>query len=267
TGYCPEGMEAPTGSHLCEPTQETILQRIHQGIKDGTITAQTSFKEVSNIVGAGQLKVQSATAAGAPGLMAALGLSNGAAPLGEQSPQANSQTEGSPGSIASRNGKSNPFGITAGICFDLPRWTDADIKALHPIARMEFAWQYEEAYGKSLPLGLLGDAPKEYETFQRMETANAMLGIVGLSAGLEAVGPSISGVRLLAITERFETFTLPEFSIVRYTGPVEARIANETGFIPNVDRFGNPKNVFVTPEPPLNSASQAESTYKIGAQN
>ena len=55
--------------------------------------------------------------------------------------------------------------------------------------------------------------------------------------------------------------------MARYVGPIEARIAQETGFIPNVDRFGNPKTVFVAPEEALTSPEQAESIYRIGAQN
>lgn len=55
--------------------------------------------------------------------------------------------------------------------------------------------------------------------------------------------------------------------MVRYVGPVEARIAQETGIIPNVDRFGNPKTVFVTPEEALTSPEQAGSIYQIGTQN
>jgi hypothetical protein len=58
-----------------------------------------------------------------------------------------------------------------------------------------------------------------------------------------------------------------QYTVVRYAGPVEAQIAQETGFIPNVSAAGKPKFVFVTPDAPLSSASQAESTYKIGAQH
>jgi hypothetical protein len=56
-------------------------------------------------------------------------------------------------------------------------------------------------------------------------------------------------------------------TIVRYVGPIESQIAQDTGFIPNVDRFGNPKTVFVTPEDVLTSPEQVESAYQIGAQN
>jgi hypothetical protein len=54
---------------------------------------------------------------------------------------------------------------------------------------------------------------------------------------------------------------------VRYVSSTEAQIAEDTGYIPNVDRFGNPKTVFVTPEEPVLSATDAESAYQIGAQN
>lgn len=56
-------------------------------------------------------------------------------------------------------------------------------------------------------------------------------------------------------------------TVTRYVGATEARIAQETGFIPNVDRFGQPKVVYVTPEAPVVSASQAESIYQIGRAN
>jgi hypothetical protein len=55
--------------------------------------------------------------------------------------------------------------------------------------------------------------------------------------------------------------------VVRYVGPVEARIAQESGFIPVVDRFGNPKTVFVSPEAPLSSVAAAEQVYQIGKLN
>jgi hypothetical protein len=56
-------------------------------------------------------------------------------------------------------------------------------------------------------------------------------------------------------------------TIVRYVGPTEAAIAQQTGYIPNVDVFGNPKRVFVTPERPLSSVARAEASYNIGARN
>ena len=56
-------------------------------------------------------------------------------------------------------------------------------------------------------------------------------------------------------------------TVVRYVGPTEAAIAQRTGYIPNVDFFGNPKRVFVTPEQPLSSVTKAEGTYNIGARN
>lgn len=58
-----------------------------------------------------------------------------------------------------------------------------------------------------------------------------------------------------------------ENTVTRYVGATEARIAQETGFIPNVDRFGQPKVVYVTPEAPVASASQAEGIYQIGRMN
>ena len=56
-------------------------------------------------------------------------------------------------------------------------------------------------------------------------------------------------------------------TVTRYVGATEAQIAQETGFIPNVNRAGQPKIVFVTPEAPVASASQAESIYQIGRLN
>jgi RHS repeat-associated protein len=56
-------------------------------------------------------------------------------------------------------------------------------------------------------------------------------------------------------------------TVVRYASAGEAEAAAETGFIPNTDQFGNPKSIFVTPEGPLSSASDAESAYQIGSQN
>lgn len=56
-------------------------------------------------------------------------------------------------------------------------------------------------------------------------------------------------------------------TVTRYVGPTEAQIAQDTGFIPNVNALGEPKIVYVTPEAPVGTASQAESLYQIGSQN
>jgi hypothetical protein len=56
-------------------------------------------------------------------------------------------------------------------------------------------------------------------------------------------------------------------TVARYASAGEAGVAAETGFIPNTDQFGNPKPVFVTPEEPVGSPSEAESIYQIGSQN
>lgn len=59
----------------------------------------------------------------------------------------------------------------------------------------------------------------------------------------------------------------PVNTVYRYVGPGEAQVAEETGFIPNTDQYGNPKSIYVTADEPVTSASDAESAYQIGAQN
>ena len=55
--------------------------------------------------------------------------------------------------------------------------------------------------------------------------------------------------------------------MTRYATEGEVNIAEESGFIPNVNPAGQPKVVYVTPEAPVDSASQAENLYQIGSQN
>ena len=53
-------------------------------------------------------------------------------------------------------------------------------------------------------------------------------------------------------------------TVTRYMGPDEARIARESGEIPNVGRDGARRPTHVTTDPPVNSASAAEDLYEIG---
>jgi RHS repeat-associated protein len=55
--------------------------------------------------------------------------------------------------------------------------------------------------------------------------------------------------------------------VYRYVGENEAATAEATGNIPNTYADGTPKTVYVTSDSPLSSATDAESTYQIGAQN
>jgi RHS repeat-associated protein len=59
----------------------------------------------------------------------------------------------------------------------------------------------------------------------------------------------------------------PTNTVTRYVGAGEANTAAKTGYIPNTDQEGNPKQVFVTPEAPLTNGSEAETAYQIGTQN
>jgi hypothetical protein len=117
---------------------------------------------------------------------------------------------------------------------------------------------------------------KDKDGNQLSRSERAWAGISGVAqfaftaTGLKAAGTAVFKAGLPGLASLFgrpAPSSIGQNTVTRYVGPVEARIAQETGFIPNVDRFGNPKTVFVTPEAPLGSASQAESLYRIGAQN
>lgn len=51
TGYCAEGYETETGSHVCRPTRQGVLQRIADALKSGTITVKTSLAAASLAIG------------------------------------------------------------------------------------------------------------------------------------------------------------------------------------------------------------------------
>jgi len=88
------------------------------------------------------------------------------------------------------------------------------------------------------------------------------------SMGLAVMGFPEGGLpELVPLADATAGLNAAENTVTRYVGATEARIAQETGFIPNVDRFGQSKVVYVTPEAPVTSASQAESIYQIGSQN
>lgn len=55
-------------------------------------------------------------------------------------------------------------------------------------------------------------------------------------------------------------------TVYRYVGEEEAAAAEEGGTIPNTDRGGNPKDVYVTPDR-HESASEAEDALQIGSKN
>ena len=55
----------------------------------------------------------------------------------------------------------------------------------------------------------------------------------------------------------------PATKAYRYVGPREAALAEKNDFVPNVTRGGRPKPVFLTPDSPITSASQAKTTYNL----
>lgn len=89
-------------------------------------------------------------------------------------------------------------------------------------------------------------------------------GVVDGSSGPYVAGNLLAGTLLGAGTGAGAEQSLGDIgTVTRYVGPIEAQIANETGYIPNVDQFGVPKDVYVTPEAPVATPGEASSTYQI----
>jgi len=116
-----------------------------------------------------------------------------------------------------------------------------------------------------------------------MEINPLGMGIVSAAKGTDAFGNKLGGSDYALIGATTTVTAVGIYSVVsgvnavnsqtdspgqvntvtRYVGPNEAQAAQNTGFIPNVDAAGNPKDVYVTPEPPMANAGQAASTYQI----
>ncbi len=52
TGYCPDSAPSDTGSHICKPTQQTVLGKIYDALESGKITSKTTLDEASTVIGA-----------------------------------------------------------------------------------------------------------------------------------------------------------------------------------------------------------------------
>jgi hypothetical protein len=107
------------------------------------------------------------------------------------------------------------------------------------------------------------------------------IGNVGTGTGTFSANPTLansagvfSDVSIVAGTLAAGFAPLPSANVpigygnvvYRYTTAGEAATADGS-FIPNVNQLNQPKVVYVTSDPPLSSAAQAESTYQIGSQN
>jgi hypothetical protein len=95
---------------------------------------------------------------------------------------------------------------------------------------------------------------------------NTTDGAFNTALGLLGSALTVLGADSLASPGSFGGPVSPEGNIgtvTRYVGPIEAQIANETGYIPNVDQFGVPKDVYVTPEAPVATPGEAASAYQI----
>jgi len=95
-----------------------------------------------------------------------------------------------------------------------------------------------------------------------IEAVEAKLGVPGITEALPlglAKPTLLKGLRGVRCSGRTQ--------VVRYVGAGEAAVAKKSGCIPNVDRAGNPKYVFVTPDKPVETARWAEKKYAIGRNN
>ena len=110
------------------------------------------------------------------------------------------------------------------------------------------------------------------ETGEGLDEPQAALG--GNSFSQPASSDFSPGISLLAgagvgslLAGPSATSIMGANTLTRYVGPIEAQIAQDTGLIPNTYAGGALKSIFVTPEAPIASATQAETMYGIGALN
>jgi RHS repeat-associated protein len=73
----------------------------------------------------------------------------------------------------------------------------------------------------------------------------------------------VATVGLGGVASRTSPQTTSTATVSRYMGPDEAATATSTGSTPNVNRTGQPRPTHVTTDPPMNSASAAQTRYEL----
>ena len=108
-------------------------------------------------------------------------------------------------------------------------------------------------------LGHLGEGAGTFSADPSWQTAPGLLSDISVAAGTLAGG--------LSPVAAFNTPIGYGNVVYRYVGAGEAVTADTTGVIPNTYANGSPKQVYVTPDAPMSSVDQAESSLQIGSQN
>ena len=122
---------------------------------------------------------------------------------------------------------------------------------------------WAEGYAKILevslhtvPFGTAADLTSQGQYYDASKSA-ALDGLLLFGPGLLARPARAAGAAVDIGSNAAESVG------TRYVGASEAQTIKETGIVPNVTRRGQAKDVFYTPEAPLDSASEAQRVYNL----
>ena len=163
-------------------------------------------------------------------------------------------------------GNNNPLAFLdpLGLCRETPSWGQGEIDQPYSYNTAVIRSASEDAAPYYTDGLLVGSSISPATPFGQEMAFSQAAGYLS-APGAEMVGAAVVG----GATKLISKVATPaaKSTVTRYVGPTEAQIAQETGFIPNIDTFGQPKYVHVTPEAPITSASKAETIYQIGIKN